>query len=532
MSLISLPVSFRLCASALALSFLSISPVRAAEGDEPSGKEASAAQPGAQAPAEKPANQVESSVVKIFATQRLPDFLKPWTKMQPRDITGSGVVIEGKRILTNAHVVQYATEIQVQANQSGNKISAKVLAIDLGVDLALLKLEDETFFDAQKPLPLGGAMPSVKDSVMVYGFPTGGSSLSITKGIVSRIEFASINYGTSALRVQIDAAINPGNSGGPAVVDDKLVGVAFSKLGNAQNIGYIIPCDEIRLFLGNVDAGKPLEKGALHDEYQTLSNQALRDYLKLAKSIEGVVLNRIDSVAPDYPLKKWDVVTRIGSTAIDNEGKIKAGENLRLDFRYLLQKECKDGKIELTVLREGKELVVSVPFEYRRPRLIPFLVGQYPRYFIYGPVVFSSASEEFLSLVTGGNVAAMAYGVLSATNSPLLLRRGERPTADLEEIVVVPAPFFPHKITKGYGKPVMRVVSSVNDVPVKSLRHLVQLLRDAKGDFVKIEFAGRGAETLVFPRKEVLASTDEILNDNGIRTQGSPDLMKVWADQP
>jgi S1-C subfamily serine protease len=532
MSTTAFPAWCRLGASALALCLFSISPLRAAEEDDAPAKEAIAGPALAQAPglsSEKPASQVESSVVKVFATQRLPDFLKPWGKQQPREVTGSGVVIDGKRILTNAHVVQYSSQIQVQANQSGNKISAKVVAIDPGVDLALLTLEDESFFDTQKPLPFGAPMPSVKDSVMVYGFPTGGSSLSITKGIVSRIEFAQINYGTAALRVQIDAAINPGNSGGPAVVDDKLIGVAFSKLaGNTQNIGYIIPCDEIQLFLKNVDAGKPLEKGSIHDESQTLSNQALRDYLKLPKNVEGVLINRIDSNAADYPLKKWDVVTRIGSTPIDNEGKVKIGDSLRLDYRYLIQKEAREGKVALTVLRAGKELVLSVPLEYRRPRLIPFLSGDYPDYFIYGPVVFSAVSEEFLSVITAGN-ASLAYAALSSTNSPLLLRRGERPTPELQEIVVVPAPFFPHKLTKGYARPTMRVVSTIDDIPVRSLRHLVELLRDAKGDYVKIEFAGRNSEALLFPRKETAAATEEILTDNGIRSQGSPDLLKVWG---
>jgi len=92
----------------------------------------------------------------------------------------------------------------------------------------VLKLDDETFFDTHPPLPRAAALPAVKDSVLVYGFPTGGSNLSITKGIVSRIEFALYSYYTSGLRVQIDAATNPGNGGGPALVADKMAGLAFS----------------------------------------------------------------------------------------------------------------------------------------------------------------------------------------------------------------------------------------------------------------------------------------------------------------
>src|SRR5205814_2672140 len=74
-------------------------------------------------PAATPSKAVENSVVKIFATLRQPDPVKPWTKKEPSDITASGTVISGKRILTNAHVVQYASEVQVQANQAGGQAS-------------------------------------------------------------------------------------------------------------------------------------------------------------------------------------------------------------------------------------------------------------------------------------------------------------------------------------------------------------------------------------------------------------------------
>ena len=90
-------------------------------------------------------------------------------------MTGSGVVIEGKRILTNAHVVLYASQVQIQANQAGDKISATVVAISPGIDLAVLKLDDETFFDTHPPLPRASTLPQIKDAVLVYGFPTGGN---------------------------------------------------------------------------------------------------------------------------------------------------------------------------------------------------------------------------------------------------------------------------------------------------------------------------------------------------------------------
>ena len=82
-----------------------------------------------------PSSTVENSVVKVFASARYPDLTKPWTKQAPTEVTGSGVIIEGKHILTNAHVVLFATEVQVQANQAGDKISATVEAIAPGARL-------------------------------------------------------------------------------------------------------------------------------------------------------------------------------------------------------------------------------------------------------------------------------------------------------------------------------------------------------------------------------------------------------------
>src|SRR4029077_17417667 len=99
------------------------------------------------------AHEAESAVVKVFSTMRRPDVARPWGKTSPIEAFGSGVVIEGKRILTNAHVIAYASQVQVQGNQSGDKISATVAAMDPGIDLAVLKHENETFFEEGRTLP-------------------------------------------------------------------------------------------------------------------------------------------------------------------------------------------------------------------------------------------------------------------------------------------------------------------------------------------------------------------------------------------
>ena len=473
-------------------------------------------------PADGKTAAVENSVVKVFSTLRYPDPYKPWTKQAPRESTGTGVIIEGKRILTNAHVVLYATQVQVQANQSGDKFSATVESIAQGIDLAVLKLDDETFFDERQPLPRATKLPVVKDSVMVYGFPTGGTTLSITKGIVSRIDFTLYNFPTSGLRIQIDAAINPGNSGGPAVDDNKMIGLAFSRLGGGDNIGYIIPCEEIELFLRDVADGRYDGKPTIFDSFQTFENPALRPFLKVARGVDGMIVTETDTSDPNYPLKPWDIITRIGETRVDNEGMLKVGD-IRVRFQYMLQKIASNGRAPLTIVRGGEERTLQLPVAPNRPMLIPDLDGSYPSYFVYGPLVFSTATQLFL---VGLNNAAVG---LAASGSPLSARRSDRPAFEGEALVVVSSPFFPHKLAKGYSQAQSGVVEKVNGVVIKNLPHLVATLRDAKEEFMVLEFAGRKHETLVFPRKEMVAATEEILSDNGVRAQGSPDTMAVWT---
>jgi S1-C subfamily serine protease len=476
-----------------------------------------------------PSKAVENSVVKIFATLRQPDPTKPWTKKEPSDITASGVVISGKRILTNAHVVQYASEVQVQANQAGDKLPAIVKAVGPGIDLAVLEMEDQKFFDSHAPLPFRKSLPDSKDPVMVYGYPTGGASLSITKGIISRIEFTGYSLSTLGLRIQIDAAINPGNSGGPAVVNDEIVGLAFSHLQTAQNIGYIIPVEEIEMFLQDVADGRYDGKPVMYDDLQTLENPALRSFLHLPESVRGMVVHRPFDSSPSYPLKEWDVITKIDDVPVDDEGMIKLGDTLRVRFLYMVQKLAEKDTVPLTVFRNGKELKINLPILRQRPLVIPELRGAYPSYFVYGPIVFSEATTDLFALTQHNRDMTGMLAMLTHMGSPLISRIGDKPAFPGERLVVVPCPFFPHRLSKGYGNPAWQTLKTVNHQPVKNLANLVETLRDLKDEFVSFEFDTRtSGESIVFPRAEMVSAAENILNDNGVRSQGSADVMTIW----
>jgi hypothetical protein len=160
---------------------------------------------------------------------------------------------------------------------------------------------------------------------------------------------------------------------------------------------------------------------------------------------------------------------------------------------------------------------------FDRQVMVPDLRGAYPRYFVCGPLVFSSASRQFFGMVgRGGNQVAMA-------TSPMVKRLFDAPAFPDEELVVICSPFLPHRIARGYSNPQGNVVVSVNGIAIRNLRHLVTVLRDAKDEFMVFHLASPEGEDLVFRRRELLDSTNDLLNENGIRSQGSPELMQLWS---
>ena len=466
------------------------------------------------------ADSIRDAVVKIHVTQRAPDFLRPWTKRASKKSTGSGAIIAGNRILTNAHVVSYASQIFVQFHQSTERLPAKVVHRWVGMDLALLELEDSTALSQRPTLELADGLPRVKDTVNVYGYPMGGDDMAITEGIISRIEFAGYSAAVSGVRIQVDAALNPGNSGGPALVDSKIVGLVFSNIRAAENIGYLIPAEEVRMFLADCQDGNLEGKWALYDELQTTENASLREKLGLDAATTGVMVRRPYEDDDSYPLRKWDVITKIGDEPIDNKGKVRVRDDLQLLFQYRVPQLAVDGEIPVTILRDKQPQEVSVPVRRRLNRVIPSLEGKYPRHFIYGPVVFMPASTEMIRAA-----GAKGIGFFLAMDSPLLSRITDKASVPGEQLVVFR--LLTHRSVKGYTTHPYGVVSAINGDEVNNLQDVVTLLRDAAGEFIVIEPHGR-YETVVLRRAELPSITEEVLDDEGIRYQYSSELEELW----
>ena len=177
---------------------------------------------------------IKTAVVKIYTVNNRYNYHEPWQMQGQSTFQGSGVIIQGKKILTNAHVVSDQTFIQVRRAGKAKKYTAHIEIVAHESDLAILRVDDGSFFKGIEPLEIG-PLPDAQDKVSVYGFPEGGDKLSITEGVVSRVEHSNYTHsGAYLLACQIDAPINSGNSGGPVIKDDKIIGIAFQGLAGGS----------------------------------------------------------------------------------------------------------------------------------------------------------------------------------------------------------------------------------------------------------------------------------------------------------
>jgi hypothetical protein len=363
--------------------------------------------------------------------------------------------------------------------------------------------------------------------VAVHGFSAGGEDLSVTKGVVSRMNFMMYTGLRPGPVIQVSAAVYQGNSGGPATVDGKMIGIVFSRLAGAENIGYIIPCEEIEHFLDHLKDGRsePMPVEATGTGFQALNNDSLRRSLQLDKNVKGMLVHLPGDSAPNSPFQESDILTKIGDYEIDNEGMVRLENDLFAPFLVVIPKVvARENSIPITILRGGKAIQASLPITRQDNRLIRPFQGDLPSYFIHGPLVFSTVRAEAIPHYWDQN--ADLYG----SNNPMTTRRFDRVAFPGEELVVITSPMFRHKIANGYTDPVGRVVKEVNGVKIKNLRHLVETIRDCPDDYLTFRFADNLNENLVFDRKQMDEATEAILEANNIpeKRRASGDLLKVW----
>ncbi len=347
------------------------------------------------------ASRITESVVRIEATALQPNYKTPWNPGDVISGAGTGFVIAGNRIMTNAHVVGNARFLTVSKEGDPQPWIARVAHVAHDCDLALLEVERAEFFSGTSPLEFGG-IPAIESMVSVYGYPIGGTRLSVTRGIVSRIDFQTYSHsGMDAhLAVQIDAAINPGNSGGPVMQAGKVVGVAFQGFRGdvAQNVGYMIPTPVVERFLKDVEDGRYDRYVDLALTYETLFNPAARKALGLADDNRGVVVSSVYATgSSDGVVEPGDVLLKIDGLDISSDGTIPIDANGPVPLTEVVERKFKGDSVELEVLRGGKRKTLVVPLHSPWPfTLQASAYDEKPRFVVFGGLVFQPVDWNFM----------------------------------------------------------------------------------------------------------------------------------------
>lgn len=452
-------------------------------------------------------------VVRVFATTQTPDHDNPWQSRTPQSSTGSGVVIRPCQILTGAHVVADATFLQVQKMSSPEKVLARVVAICHDADLALLTVEEDGFFDDISPVSLGD-LPALRDKVSVVGYPIGGEEISITEGVVSRIEVQRYSHSQRVLlAVTVDAAINAGNSGGPVFREDKVVGIAHQKLENADNIGEMVPTPLIRRFLDAVDTGRPTAVPSLGIMVQGLENPTLRAHLGMPPGETGVRVAIVDQGgSADGALQVGDVLLAVDGHPIANNHTIQLQAGLRTRFDVLLGLRHIGDVIGVTVRRAGKPVDVELTM---RPHVDLVPRDRYdvrPSYFIYGGLVFQRLTRDYLG--------TWNQWWKQAPKEFLHLYYSGIRTADRREVVVL-SHILADAVNRGYDHLHDESVLTVNNAPVHDFEHFVRTLEAAE-DTVVMALSKGGL--VVLDAAEAKAANQSILARYHIPRDRSKDL--------
>jgi S1-C subfamily serine protease len=494
--------------------FASACVLHAGDPDDDKGSRTSPAKPkpaARTAPAPEPARKAvnpAASLVRISTTAQQPDYAVPWNPGTVIAGVGAGFVIDGKRIMTNAHVVSNATFITVVKEGDPTPWPAYVLHIAHDCDLALLAVYDESFFEGTQPLGFGG-IPALESTVSAYGYPIGGDRLSVTTGVVSRIDFQPYSHSEvdSHLAIQIDAAINPGNSGGPVMQDGKVVGVAFQGFSGAvaQNVGYMIPSPVILRFLKDVEDGSYDRYMDLAATYFPLLNPAMRAALGIEDPDRGVLIGSVFDTGPsDGKLQPGDVILTVDGHKVFSDGKIEL-EGDRVEMAEIFERKFKGDQVQMTILRDGARQEVTL--ELDRPWPFQMQARSYdkrPRFVLVGGLLFQPLDRDFLDAQKNVDTR-LRYFFDYYVQDHLYRRHPE--VIVLSEILKDPVNTYAAPFKGG-------IVSKINGRDIRTLQDVADAF-EQPGEFHTIEILGEG-RPVVLERTALTGADQRIRQRYGV----------------
>jgi S1-C subfamily serine protease len=461
---------------------------------------------------------LERSVVRIVNYSQRGDWSSPWNASKVTEVAGSGFVIKGGLVMTNAHVVSDSRRLLMYFENDPTPHEAEVLHVGHDCDLALVRARDPHALKGTASLSFGG-LPLLGSAVETLGYPIGGIRVSSARGVVSRVEEQMyVHSGIDGhLAVQTDATINPGSSGGPVIQSGRVVGVAFQTSIDLQGVGYFIPIEVIDRFLRDVEDGRYDGYPDLGAGWANMEPAAARVRAGMADIETGVRITRVmRGSSADGRIQVGDVVLAVNGRPVANDGSVADGKG-RIPFGLLIDRMFIGEAASVRVLRDGKRLELAVPLvrqsfgESRRNAY-----DQTPRYFIYGGLVFVPLCRETLK----------TYGDDWSRDAPSTLldeyfnRVLEEPNLQLHERVVL-LRRLDDPVNAEMAWYLDQVVERVNGRAVTGLPSLIDAFEQFQGEFQLIEFA-HVQRFGVLDREKAEAANERILDRYGIQKDRAP----------
>lgn len=462
--------------------------------------------------------EMENSVVQIATTHKDYDYESPWAPPTTERTGGSGFIIEESRIVTNAHVIKDASFIEIRCGTSRDWYEARVKVVGHDCDLAILELEDPSFFEGKTALQFGDELIHRQEEVAVHGFPMGGREISVNKGIVSRVEIGNYAHsGANLLISQIDAPINPGNSGGPVLSGGKVVGVAHQASFVGQNIGYMIPIPVIKHFMDEVERGEYLGFPENPFKVQPIRNPAMRAYYGIEKGKGGLLVVEVpeNHFLTDF-LKSGDILLALDGYEIDSHGWVELEDlGISLPFQYLIMMKHFGDSIDIAVMREGNRLEVTCVVDPKRKGrpLVRQEFDKPPTYYIFAGLVFQPLVQNFLKHINidqGLGFIDLFYDLFRGK-----VQRGR------DEVVVL-SRVLDDIVNVGYQHLEKKIVDQVNGKKIRNIRDLIEVIESDDGPYVFI--VTRDGVEIVIDRETLDTRNQKILNRYFINHDRSVDL--------
>jgi serine protease Do len=327
--------------------------------------------------------QVKDTVVQVFSQTSEFNWSEPYKTPSQGEGAGSGFFINADGdLITNYHVVAQALSVQIQIPSFGmERFDAQIVGVSPERDIALLKLTDEaknkikTKLKKITYLTLGDSDQILRSQeVLALGYPLAQFRLKSTLGIVSGRERHG-NFGY----IQITAPLNPGNSGGPSLnVEGEVIGINTAIVADAQNVGYIVPINEVKTALEDLYKVKLLRRPTLGCLF-TASTPELVDYLGnpveggwyVAKVFENTLLEAVG-------VKDGDMLYEINGYKVDMYGEMNVPWSEDKVSLFELLNRIKGGdKLSMLMYRKGHAKTFTFPLECK---YIPPVRAVYPEF--------------------------------------------------------------------------------------------------------------------------------------------------------